>query len=55
MQYVGARRSRATKQMSLFQRPGRKLHKDWRVWALLLTLGAIVMYVLSLDDSIIPR
>ena len=34
---------------------GRKLHRDWRVWALLLMLGAIVMYVLSLDDSVIPR
>jgi hypothetical protein len=35
---------------------GRKVHKDWRVWlALLLMLGAIVMYVLTLDDSIIPR
>jgi hypothetical protein len=34
---------------------GRKLHKDWRVWALLLMLAAIVMYVLSLDDSVIPR
>jgi hypothetical protein len=35
---------------------GRKLHKDWRVWlALLLMLAAILMYVLSLDDSMIPR
>ena len=34
----------------------RKLHQDWRVWlALLLMLAAILMYVLSLDDSIIPR
>ena len=34
----------------------RKLHKDWRVWlALLLMVAAILMYVLSLDDSIIPR
>ncbi len=42
--------------MSLFQWPGRKLHKDWRVWlALLLMLGAILMYVLTLDDSVIPR
>ena len=33
-----------------------KLHRDWRVWlALLLMLAAILMYVLSLDDSIIPR
>jgi hypothetical protein len=34
----------------------RKFHKDWRVWlALLLMLGGIVLYVLTLDDSIIPR
>ncbi|HTN72522.1 MAG TPA: hypothetical protein VMO00_15690 [Methylomirabilota bacterium] len=35
---------------------GRQLHKDWRVWvALLLMLAAIIAYVLSLDDTIIPR
>ena len=35
---------------------GRRLHKDWRVWmALLLMLAAIITYVLTLDDSIIPR
>lgn len=33
-----------------------KPHKDWRVWvALILMLAAIVAYVLSLDDSIVPR
>ena len=33
-----------------------KLHKDWRTWlVLLLMLAAIVMYVLTLDDSIVPR
>jgi hypothetical protein len=33
-----------------------KLHKDWRAWlALFLMLAAILMYVLSLDDSIVPR
>ena len=33
-----------------------KPHKDWRVWvALVLMLAAIVTYVLTLDDSIIPR
>jgi len=33
-----------------------KPHKDWRAWAaLLLMLAAIAAYVLSLDDSIIPR
>jgi hypothetical protein len=32
-----------------------KPHKDWRVWvALLLMLAAIVTYVLTLDNSIIP-
>jgi hypothetical protein len=34
----------------------RKLHKDWRVWLVfVLMLAAIAMYVISLDDSIIPR
>jgi len=33
-----------------------KIHKDWRVWLVfLLMLAAIFMYVLSLDDAIIPR
>ena len=33
-----------------------KMHKDWRVWlVLLLMLAAILMYVLSLDDSMVPR
>ena len=32
------------------------LHKDWRVWiTLVLMLAAILTYVLTLDDSIIPR
>lgn len=34
----------------------RKWHKDWRTWlAVLLMLVAMAMYVLSLDDSIVPR
>ncbi|MCX5829369.1 MAG: hypothetical protein NTV58_15420 [Deltaproteobacteria bacterium] len=34
----------------------RKLHKDWRVWlGVILMLGAMAMYVLSLDDSVVPR
>jgi hypothetical protein len=34
----------------------RKLHKDWRVWsAIFLMLAAIAMYVLTLDDSMVPR
>lgn len=33
-----------------------KPHKDWRVWvALVLMLAAIFTYVLTLDDSIVPR
>ena len=35
---------------------GRKLHKDWRIWVgVILMLGAMAMYVLSLDDSVVPR
>ena len=34
----------------------RQLHKDWRVWlGVVLMLGAMAMYVLSLDDSVVPR
>jgi hypothetical protein len=34
----------------------RKLHKDWRLWVgVLLMLAAILTYVLTLDDSTIPR
>jgi len=34
---------------------GKKLHKDWRVWlAVIIMLAAIIMYVLTLDDSIVP-
>jgi hypothetical protein len=34
---------------------GRKLHKDWRTWAVIaLMLAAIGIYVLTLDDSVIP-
>jgi hypothetical protein len=37
-------------------RTAKKLHKDWRAWvALVLALAAIVMYVLTLDDSVVPR
>jgi len=33
-----------------------KPHKDWRAWAaLLLMLAAIAAYVLTLDDSLLPR
>jgi hypothetical protein len=33
----------------------RKLHKDWRAWLVVgFMLAAILMYVLSLDDSVIP-
>lgn len=34
--------------------PRKKLHKDWRMWvAIVLMLAAIVIYVLSLDDSLL--
>jgi len=32
-----------------------KLHKDWRTWlAVGLMLGAMAMYVLTLDDAVQP-
>ena len=32
----------------------RKLHKDWRMWmAVILMLAAIMIYVLTLDDSLL--
>jgi hypothetical protein len=38
------------------EKSGRQLHKDWRVWlGVVLMLGAMAMYVLSLDDSVVPR
>jgi hypothetical protein len=38
------------------EKPKRKsLHKDWRTWLLVaLMLAAIGMYVLTLDDSVVP-
>ena len=33
----------------------KKFHKDWRVWlAVVIMLVAIIVYVLTLDDSIMP-
>jgi hypothetical protein len=38
------------------EKSSRQLHKDWRVWlGVVLMLGAMAMYVLSLDDSVVPR
>jgi hypothetical protein len=32
----------------------KKVHKDWRVWAaVVLMLAAIIIYVLTLDDSLL--
>lgn len=32
------------------------LHNDWRTWvAVAVMVAAIIMYVFSLDDSIVPR
>lgn len=37
------------------KRKDRALHKDWRTWAVvLLMVGAMAIYVLTLDDSIVP-
>lgn len=39
------------------QQPSRwTLHKDWRAWtALILMLGAMVIYVMSLDEAVGPE
>lgn len=35
-------------------RPHRPPHKDWRIWvAVVLMLAAILIYVLTLDDSLL--
>ena len=32
----------------------KRLHKDWRVWvAVILMLSAMIIYVLTLDDSLL--
>ncbi len=32
----------------------KRLHKDWRVWmAVILMLAAMIIYVLTLDDSLL--
>ena len=33
---------------------GWKPHRDWRVWAVVLMLVAMAVYVLTLDESIWP-
>ena len=39
-----------------YPKAGRRLHKDWRMWvAVVLRLAAIVIYVLSLDDSLLSH
>jgi hypothetical protein len=33
----------------------RRLHKDWRAWLVVaLMLAAVIIYVLTLDESILP-
>ncbi len=37
------------------QSSSRKFHKDWRVWLVVgIMLAAMIMYVLTLDDSVVP-
>ncbi len=39
----------------LLEFSSRKLHKDWRVWLVVgVMLAAIIIYVLTLDDSVVP-
>ena len=33
----------------------RKLHRDWRLWAIvILMLGCMAIYLLTLDESVVP-
>jgi hypothetical protein len=32
----------------------RKLHHDWRLWAVVLMLGAMAVYVMTMDESLAP-
>jgi hypothetical protein len=37
-----------------YPKADRKLHKDWRMWmVVILMLAAIMIYVLTLDDSLL--
>ena len=36
--------------------PRKQLHKDWRIWvAVGLMLAAVLIYVLTLDDSLLSQ
>jgi len=36
------------------EQPRKEIHKDWRMWvAVILMLAAIMIYVLTLDDSLL--
>lgn len=51
------KRSKTKKQnqSDKFEFSSKKLHKDWRVWLVVgLMVAAMVIYVLTLDDSIVP-
>ena len=38
------------------KKSGRKLHRNWRVWlAVIMILGAMVAYILTLDETVWPR
>ncbi len=48
-------KSKNHEQSDKFEFSGRKLHKDWRVWLVVgLMVAAMVIYVLTLDDSVVP-
>ena len=35
-------------------KPGWKPHRDWRVWVVVAMLAAMAIYVLTLDESLLP-
>jgi hypothetical protein len=34
--------------------PKKKIHHDWRFWAVILMLGAMLLYVVTNDEAVEP-
>jgi hypothetical protein len=34
--------------------PKKKIHHDWRFWAVILMLAAMVIYVVTVDEAVEP-
>ena len=57
MSSLGSKKSKKREPISPWPKTSakRQFHKDWRTWLVIaLMLAAIGMYVLTLDDSVVP-